>query len=557
MIDHSLLNELRNLILLKIDITIISPSDCQHIALAISRKLNKKISDTTIKRLFGFAAVKYNFSKFTINTLLEFVEHPSLLNKSDEGIKNSNDKKDAEQWIKITANAKKISQKTVKHIVNHCTIPYRYTINRQFATDEFQYFYDSNYSFTSFIAQPGYGKSILLSQIVSNLFLKQKDKYNNDILLFINAPDLFRNEHDHLNFDTELKRVLDVNDPQPIINLFHKFHEKTGHKVIIIIDAFYDLFHLNKNKSVAFEAIINWLCEIEDGNAIKLVVSMRSYLWARFHTLIRNSHYLTKTWYPGNNYVQERISNVPPLTELEVENIISNMNPKLLQHINSYVKEKLSNPFYFKYYYHLKDEYDSNVYHTNLIFFEIYLRFIFDQIYKSHLSPEKLVVCKKIIQFSDYGLKSSTVNKALFFNDFFLFKQAYMDLLAEGIIIEHKKILNDVLVETVGFVHHHFFDYFLYKELAEREPNFTVETLDEIIKNYSPTRSKKLIKWMIFSAIRNSKYAKLQIIAQYQGSIKNELTLFTTENIKHQLKLKPNDAIEANKYFTHQKLPES
>ena len=553
MLDHATLNELRNLILIKVGITIISPSDCQQIAIAISKELNKTISKTTIKRLYGFAAVKHNFSKFTINTLLEFADHPTLsLNNT---LKKTNDKKDAEEWIKVTAVAKNISQLTLKSIISECSIPFKYTVERKFAIEEFEYFYQSDHSFTSFISQPGYGKSILLAHLVQNLYLKHKEKYHHDIFLFLNAKDLFSFKEDNQYFVEEIKRVLGISNHQNIIHFFNRFHEKTGHKIVIIIDSFYDLFSLKKDKSVVFESIIHFICEIEESKAVKLIFSMRSYLWTRFHSFIRNSYYLKKKWYPGKHYIQENISNVPKLSHNEVTAILHNINPKSANAINGFVLSKLKHPFYLKHFYLVKDEYDSSKFCTNIVFYEIYLRFILENIYRSNLSAEKLIICKKIIQFSDYGLKSSTIDKELFFHDFFMFKQAYMELLAEGIIIENKQIVNGMLIETVGFVHNHFFEYFLFRELIAKEIGpVSYEMLMQIIINYPLTLADGLIKWIIFTAIRQSNYNLISIINNEELVKRIDWTLFLAENIKHQLKLKPGDLAQLKKNANHEHL---
>lgn len=554
MLDHETLNELRNLILMKVGITIISPSDCQQIALSISKELNKSISKTTIKRLYGFAAIKHNFSKFTINTLLEFVDHPTL-SLNNTTIKKSNDKKDAEEWIRVTAVAKNISQITLKSIIFECSIPFKYTVEREFAIEEFEYFYESDYSFTSIISQPGYGKSILLAHLVQKLYLKHKEKYHHDIFLFLNAKDLFSFNDDNQYFIKEIKRVLGISNHQNIIQFFNRFHEKTGHKVVIIIDSFFDLFSSKKDKSVVFESIIHFLCEIEESKAIKLIFSMRSYLWTRFHAFIRKSYYLKKKWYPGKHYIQQNISNVPRLSLSEVKAILHNINPKFPNSINSFVLSKLKHPFYFKHFYLVKDEYDSDKFHTSIMFYEIYLRFILENIYRSNLSAEKLIICKKIIQFSDYGLKSTTIDKELFFHDFFMFKQAYMELLAEGIIIENKKIENSILIETVGFVHEHFFEYFLFRELIAKEPiQMSYDMIIEILANYPIQLADGLIKWVIFTTIRQSNYNLINIINKEQLVQRSDWALFLAENIKHQLKLKPGDLIQLKKIVNQKHL---
>lgn len=541
MLDYASLNELRNLILLKFDITIVSPSDCHFIASTISKKLNKTISTTTIKRIFGFAAVKYSFSKFTINSLLEFVGHPQVIETRNFPAKNLDDKKDAEEWLRIGTITKTITQSTLKSIIANCTIPFKYTLVRKFALKEFENFYQSNFSFTPMMGQPGCGKSVSLAHIVQHFYLKPKSKYHNDIFLFLNAKDFFTLDDENQNFDTEIKRILKLPEDQNIIRLFNHFHEKTGHKVMIIIDSFYDLFALKKNRPQVFEKIIYWLCQIEESKSIKVIVGMRSHLWLRFYPLIRNSHYLTKKWYKGKYYSEKDISNVPLLNQKEVTAILQQMDPKPTDTLNNFTKSKLNYPFYFGYYYSLTETYNKDKLQTNLMVYEIYWRFILDEIYQSELSTEKLMICKKISQLSDTDLESSGIPKKILFYDFLMLKAAYAELLKKGIIIENKKIETGLFIETVNFVHPLFFDFFLANEISEKLPaQLNDNIIEEIMLSYPKTLAESIVKWIIFKTVRNSDYKFIYLLDD-QLRERHQFTFFLVENIKHQLGLNPND----------------
>lgn len=546
MLDTHALNELRNLILQKAGIKFISPSDCQHIALSISKKVNKTISKTTIKRLFGFAVAKHNFSKFTINTLLEYVD------SSDTEIVFKSSvtpiyKKDVEDWKHVAIRAKAISQTTLTGIINHCTIPYKATINRKFAIQDFEYFYKSNFSFTAFISQPGYGRSILLSHLIQNLFFKPQAKFHNDIVLFVNANDIFDKEGNYQSFETEIKKRLNISKSRNLIPSLNNHYEKTGSKFIIIIDSFHELFTANKDKSKIFETIISWLCEIEDSAAIKLIMSMRTYYWVRFYSLMRNSHYLKQKWYSGSHYNPEKVLNIPKFTSEEVDIVLNNIDHGVQKKLDVKIKSKLKYPYYFKFYNELREEYPQNEFHTEIIFHEIYLKYILENIYRSNQSLEKLILCKKMIQFSEYGRSNLSIDKRLFLHDFTIFKQAYMELLSDGILVEHKHVHNGILLETVSFVHCHIFEYFLFKELLDRTQHTMDEKfLAEITTTYHHKLAMSLLQWAIFTAIRNGNYEVIKPILNLRLNNQNEnyFFLFILENIKHQLKYKPGDAVQ-------------
>lgn len=66
-------DELKRRILLKTGLTNITSGDCVKIAARIKECLDKKVSVTTLKRVFGFAKVKHSFSKYTLATLVDYV----------------------------------------------------------------------------------------------------------------------------------------------------------------------------------------------------------------------------------------------------------------------------------------------------------------------------------------------------------------------------------------------------------------------------------------------------------------------------------------------------
>lgn len=552
MLDQHTLNELRSLILQKEGISFISPSDCQQIALSITKKLNKTISKTTIKRLFGFAAAKHNFSKFTINTLLEYVDSPEnkIISKS---IVSPTYKNATEDWKQIINKAKAISHATLNKTIEKCTIPYHLTISRKFLTQDFDFFYKSEFSFTSLIAPPGYGKSIALNHLVYDYFLKPQAKFHHDIILYINANDLFNEDGINHNFEVELKKKLGISKYKNLVNSIHNYHQKTGSKLIIIVDSFNDALSVHKDKQKTFESMVSFLCDIEESTAVKVIFSMRSYLWSRFQTFIRNSHYLKNKWFPGSNYHEQDFVNVNKLSDDEVNGILNNINPKTHKLVIPKVKDLLSYPFFIKFYYQLKSEYPKGEFKTSIILYEIYLRHILENIYKSNQYVEKLILCKKIIEASNYGHNGTTMNKKSFFYDFSTFKVAYMELLSIGILKEYKLLENSLLSETVGFSQQHVFEYFLFKELLELNQNsLNIEFYQIITTNYPDKIKFELLRWAIFTAARNSNYDFIALFFELTMDQQNEsqLTLFIAENIKHQLKHKPSDILAIKREAT-------
>jgi len=180
-------SEIRRLLLLKFKIKAVTPRDCENISVQINKCVSKYISVTTLKRLFGLAIQKYNFSTFTLFTLSEFlnIEYPhKAVHTTIYRYKNNKLTKNKSKAFHITAQ-------TLEMIHTKCGIPYEMTTSRKFAEDDFKSFYESSQIFTSLVSPSGYGKSILLSHLAENLFTNANAVYQKSTLLFIRANDFF------------------------------------------------------------------------------------------------------------------------------------------------------------------------------------------------------------------------------------------------------------------------------------------------------------------------------------------------------------------------------
>ncbi|RYF98545.1 MAG: NACHT domain-containing protein, partial [Chitinophagaceae bacterium] len=312
MLDTTNLDTLKQLILIKTGLNIISPSDCKAISLSIQKELNKNISETTIKRLFGFATSNTNFSKFTVNTLTEFVSKPDE-NKVTTNVSSiSNDIKD------IAVNSRQITNTTLKNIRSRCSVPYELTIPRKFANFDFHYFYESDYSFTAFVAQPGYGKTILLSHLARNIMEEKESKHLNDVVCFFSAKDIFEPNSDN-SLEENIKAKIGLTPAVDFLSYFEQQYQKSNTKLILIFDGFAEMVLNRYSKIRVFDRIIDLIATIDQSNAIKIVLAMRPTIWYRFFERIRHAYFLKSKWFPGSYYYLDYNSNVPPLSEQELE----------------------------------------------------------------------------------------------------------------------------------------------------------------------------------------------------------------------------------------------
>ena len=534
-----ILQDLKRLILAKAGIKIISPSDCRVISISIQQELRKNISETTIKRLFGFAEIKHDFSKFTINTLKEYV---GVLEEQveDSTVSTIITNEDLSQ---IRAKALRISQYTLQNLKNRCTVPYEMTVPRKFARHDFDFFYNSNFNFTAFVSQPGYGKSILISHLVQEMFFEKNAPHQNDIVLLINADHIFNSELFELSLEDRIKQKLGLNPETDLIRYFDE-HWKTSYtKFVVIIDGFSELIIKKIYKPQIFDRLLGFIGAIDGSDNIKLIFTMRSTTWNRFYERMRYSHFLKKKWFTGSYFNLRDSSNVPPLNEVEVKQIFEQLSDVPFDSISEKLKSQLKFPFHIQWYYLLKEEYANFESYTNIVFFEIIARFIQEKVYNSTYATEKVSFCKKLIHLTNYGRKENVVLKADLIKEFPVFKNAYMELLADGILVEERRLVNGFIEEHVRFVQSHVFEYFLFIELYDLfEKNPDAKFFGAIDSEYTGNQVRfQLLQWAIRLMINLGQLRELSAVLylKLNNYEKNYLVYFIAENLNFRNKFHP------------------
>lgn len=555
--EISILNELKGLILIKTGIRTITPADCKRISIEISKTLNKNVSETTIKRLFGFAMVKHNFSKFTITTLSEYVSGESIDSWPAAMQINNNI---PTNWTEVKQKVIKITDFTLKGIKNRSGMPYQMTISRKFAEHDFDEFFKSDHSFTTFISQPGYGKTILLSHIAEKFINNTAPGYKDSAILFLQAYTFFNADHPSLNFEDQLKTLLNIPKKESLLSYIHQNYQQTKGKFVIILDGFSELTLKKELKKQLFDSIINFICSLENTDSVKLVMSMRSTSWLRFYDLIRHSAYLRTKWFPGNYFNTNEVSNVPPLTEKEVDLIVANIDGPNSRQINPKLKAQLKFPFHIQLYYQLREEDPSFNYSTNITFHELISRFIQENIYRSNYYTEKILFLKKIIQLTNYGRMGEAVPKDNLIAELSAFKNAYMELLSDGIIMEEKRYEDYHPREFVRFIHPHIFEYFLFIELLEMF-HLQVDKVffQHIQKEYeNETVRFQLLQWTIRFIIRIGDLKALNAIFDLPLNHfeHNYLILFIAENLKYRSRYSADTPYLLREHKLHEQLIE-
>ena len=547
------LDLLRKDVLLKAGISSLTPSDCKKLSLLVSRSVNKNISETTLKRLFGFANAKHNFSKFTITALCEFVGKERW--EKISSVNGVTPELASDRWDEMKAVAEKISKTTLMAVKNRSGIPFECTVPREFAERDFEEFYSSDSCFTGLVSPSASGKSILLAHLLDKMFLSEGAPKSNDMLWFVTPSTL--HSPDFFNINEWLNEQL--GGGVSFIDYFRGKPEQIKGKVFIVMDGV-DNFLTKKDFRSQFNYFTDFICLLEGVSWVKLIFSMRSISWSEFHENIRRSAFLKSKWFPGNYFVAGDFSNVPHLTDKEICKILKGLPRIDVDKITPKLKSQFKFPFYIQTFYQLILENESFNYHSDLTFYELINAFIHQKINLSPKYTEKILLLKKIIQLAQEGRKINQVYKQDLLGDITTFKEAYEELLLDGILVEEKHMGMVMPREVIRFIHQPIFEYFLFIEIIDGNHQFTdLNVFQYINKEYQglPIR-QQLFRWGIRNAVKNHDVNALIGILHLNvpEDEKSLLLLCVMETVEYKSTLKKNLAEKVLDERLHQTIVE-
>ncbi|AYL96440.1 NACHT domain-containing protein [Mucilaginibacter celer] len=517
----------------KADMAYITPADCKALSLALFNKTQKSISETTLKRIFGFAYSKFTPSLFTMNALAEFCGYTGWDAFCQSRQKTPAKKQSSENKpCSITAKAERITNFTLQTQINHSGIPFQYTIPRKFVDEQLSIFMQQPYTATIFTAPAGYGKTIGLCHWVKELVKTNTDKENKDIILFFNGNTINSSlQNIHLNH--WLMGLIGLSPDEDLEGLADMVEGFTG-RFILIIDGFDD-FHFRSNN---FETTFNQLADIINMYHkypwFKVILTMRSSTWSSLREDIMAK---PETWFTGFMMDHEQKRNVPPFSSEQFKKLCENINPNIAHEITLPVIDKLSTPLYFQYYYQRYSDNFSLSHFNDLTYYHLVAANYYHSVYKGHYAIEKVLLITGIINQMDTDNNVYEVNKLRVHELIKRYGSAYQEMISSGIVEELNLSRESKLNFIVKMSDEVTLDYALAMILMYNN-NYVFNDNLIHLADLVFSREKKLpiIKWFIYNAIYKDYEFDLKALLSVQmlPAEKSEFISFIGELLKLQ-----------------------
>ncbi|WPU93817.1 hypothetical protein SNE25_31345 [Mucilaginibacter sabulilitoris] len=510
-------------VLANANIRSITPGDCKALALQIYSKTKLTVSETTLKRVYGFAYSKFKPSLFTIDVLAKFCGFEGWDNFcAQENVPSAKSQNEHVDWKTLSHNAAKITHFTLQALKNRSGIPFHQTIRRKFIDDHFDEFLRGDYTATVFTAPSGYGKTIGLCHWID----EKLESDTNDIILFFSSSALMNVFLSGRDLNDWLLALLGYSHEEDIEALFD-INKRNGGKFYLIIDGFDE--HMFKNDQ--FELVLTQLMDIfsfyQSHEWFKLVLTMRSANW------INNKHNMEfglKNWFTGFITDHDLTTNVPLFNIQEIKQLCRNINPLIQSFIAIDVVNNFNHPLYFQFYYkqHKNNFSLNNIDH--ICIYELISIFILNKVYLGHYATEKILLLKGLVDEMDFKSGVYELDKFKCNDLLKQYSHAYNELLSIGFLREVNSSNGFQFKTLVQFGNNNFLEFTVARKLLlDNNQRFDLQLIKLLNNAFSESKHKlPVIKWCVIHAIKNGQQESFELLAQtgLNPKEKSELIVF-------------------------------
>jgi len=517
---------LKNEVLLVSGFKTITPADCKIISINISSKTKQTVSETTLKRVYGFALSKFNPSLFTIDVMARYCGYVGwsdfVAKQESEALKKADDNLD---WSTLQQNAGKITSFTLQALKNKSGIPYGQTIERRFLDRHIDEFLNSDHTGTFLSAPAGYGKTIALCHWVEKKLESNLATGNNDIILFFSSNALMSVLLSGRDINDWMLSLLGYSNYFDLDNLSDIRQRKQG-KFYLIVDGLDE--HMFKNEQ--FEILLNHIVDIfsfyQSHDWFKIILTMRSSTW------VNNRHEMEKsvnTWFT-NFTTNDACINVPLFSMIEIKELCYKINPLMKSTVDIDVAENFNHPLYFQFYYkqHKQDFTLNNIDH--LCIFELVSMFILNKVYLGQHSTEKILIIGKLVDEMDIANNNYRVDKLKVNALVKQYYHAYNELISIGFLREVNESDNYQFNTYIQFGNDNFLDHSIAKTLLyNNHDRFDSILIEKINKTFVNNPHKMdVLKWCVIYAIKTSQMDSFERLTEVSLSAneKSDLILF-------------------------------
>jgi len=474
----------------------IEPKDCKILSLSISKATKKNVSETTFKRIFGFASAKNSASLYTRNALAQYCGYTDWEDYMQSSHKKGMHPRNVQgAWAKMEAETNKVNFFTLSAVKNKAIIPFNKMIEREFIHNHFDAFDKSDALATVISAPTGYGKTIAICQWVTHKLSKEN---SGDLFLYLNSSFLLSSLKTSVNLEYWMMKMVGL-DPAYDFQELSFNHDVDEGKFYFVIDGF-DEFMFNKNQ---FEVLKHLLLDIlsiyKTSKWFKMVILMRDSTWVNWHEQLVIDK---SSWFLGE--MNDHGQNFGLLTIAELSKLMHMERPFTERELFADDFLKLRYPLFHFYFYKKYNTIIRHAQFNEVLLYELATDYMRQNVLSGNQALHKLEFIFHLLSKMEWiaGIYKADKAKIALHRKGLI--NTYSSLIQIGLISE--SISSAALDRRVyiKFIHHHFLGCCVAALIQKDNPDFSLMKLEFILLRWSKDVKLKfcILKWCLFQIRR-------------------------------------------------------
>lgn len=520
-------------VLARLGINPLQPSDCKDLSQSVQDATGKVVSETTIKRVFGFAAQTFNFSIYTLNALSEYAGYANWEAFHERQWESQKAGSHAVQskWQDIKSRIDKITYYSTESIRNGSGIDFPKTIPRQDCTSHLRRFLTSDASITAVIAPSGYGKSVALTHAMNELWLDDEAAYPNDICLLVNLHQISTLLSKGFSLEDWLDNQLSLGNGENQIEYFeHNLHERGGH-FVFILDGFDERIIQSDKLKIIYNKLMDFLFSRKEISWLKIVLSIRSETWHNILYPALTTSGAWKYWYKIENaFTSHQGLQLPLLSRQEIGDVLQKHGyaDTFIDSLEDDLVELLKFPVYLQLYcssLFKKYRSDNSV---SIHLYEIISQYVNLKVISSSDVDYKLAIIKRTLEQSGFLFASFPEESYKKTGSENRIQDTCKKLITDNILTEeHSQGQSAFRLKKVVFFNAHLAEYFCcYFYLLAYNFAIKEELIDRLMNDLKTMPGKlNILKWLLVHAMQSDQQLAIPHLFRHIHDLKERALL--------------------------------
>ncbi|MBC6988878.1 hypothetical protein [Hymenobacter sp. BT491] len=474
------------------------PKDCQALAESVRERTGQVVSLSTLKRVMGLVPATSGFSRFTLDVLATYAGFASW----EACVELQRPALAPAGFGAMAQHAALATNNTLSVLREQCGLAYEQTIARHFALEHWQQFRASTCVATAFVAEGGYGKSVLLAHLVE----QARELAPNDILWLVPAWQLASvPPGQSLASCLWEKGAGNAPFPEP--------GTKGMPNVYILLDGLDEATGQAVQQEVLFRLLSDAVAAHPQHPWLRLVMTTRPVYWEQFvQWMGRRYPRLHQQWFGISfDLFGGRISNVPLLEPREVRDILSRL-PQAISYdaMSSDMQALIQHPYYLQ----LLAQASPGPVAARGSKLTLLRAFLHQRVHSTRFGFEKTALLNTLIK----AILENQTNWQLRRTDFdeliLRYYAAYEELLTDGILREERSIGPWQEVDTyIRFGHDTLLEYMVARHWLETRKGFTLELARAVVAATTALGHRlEVVKYLVLFALQQKQFAELSKI---------------------------------------------